>query len=178
MSNTPSVRKFRRRPASRRSAPSRKRKSRSTPWVAIRPGRRAFLKKSGGAEANRVRSGGRMSTSDALTAPQARALRLDGVALPAALATLLGGAPVRVVLVLAVFGAGETVTFGANLTRDGAIGTLTLMLAGGGGAIILGAGAAWLVSLCRFPGRGVFEWLLVIPLAAPSYVLAYSYTSL
>ncbi len=119
-----------------------------------------------------------MSTSDTLPVSNTRASRLDGVALAAALATLVCAAPVVVVLLLAVFGAGEGVTFGANLTRDGAIGTFTLMLAGGGGAIMFGAGAAWLVSLCKFPGRGVFEWLLVIPLAAPSYVLAYSYTSL
>lgn len=119
-----------------------------------------------------------MSTSNAISAPHARALRLDGVALAAALASLICATPVLVVLALAAFGADDGVTFGANLTRDGAIGTFTLMLAGGGGAIVFGAGAAWLVSLCKFPGRGVFEWLMVVPLAAPSYVLAYSYTSL
>jgi hypothetical protein len=87
-----------------------------------------------------------MSTSDTLAVSNTRALRLDGVALAAALATLLCVTPVLVVLVLAAFGTGEGVTFGANLTRDGAIGTLLLMLAGGGGAIAFGAGAAWLVS--------------------------------
>ncbi|HJS79851.1 MAG TPA: iron ABC transporter permease, partial [Vitreimonas sp.] len=61
---------------------------------------------------------------------------------------------------------------------DGALGTLALIVVGGGGAIAFGATAAWLVSLCRFAGRGLFEWLLVIPLAAPSYVLSYSYASL
>ena len=119
-----------------------------------------------------------MSTSNAISTTHKRALRLDGVALAAALATLVCVAPVLAVLVLAAFGAGDSVSFGAALLRDGAIGTFTLMLAGGGGAIAFGAGAAWLVSLCKFPGRGVFEWLLVIPLAAPSYILAYSYTSL
>lgn len=119
-----------------------------------------------------------MSTSNAISTTHKRALRLDGVALAAALATLVCVAPVLAVLVLAAFGAGDGVTFGAALLRDGSIGTFTLMLAGGGGAIAFGAGAAWLVSLCKFPGRGVFEWLLVIPLAAPSYILAYSYTSL
>lgn len=79
---------------------------------------------------------------------------------------------------MALSPARESVDFGGNLMADGAIGTLTLVLAGGGGAIVLGACAAWLVSLCRFPGRGVFEWLLAIPLAAPGYVLAYSYASL
>ncbi|MGE0828791.1 MAG: ABC transporter permease, partial [Hyphomonadaceae bacterium] len=33
-------------------------------------------------------------------------------------------------------------------------------------------------SLCDFPGRGTFEWLLALPLAAPVYVLAYSYSAL
>ncbi|MBX9747850.1 MAG: iron ABC transporter permease [Hyphomonadaceae bacterium] len=62
--------------------------------------------------------------------------------------------------------------------RDGAIGTALVVLLGGGGAVVFGAGAAWLVSLCRFPGRDLFESLLVVPLAAPSYVLAYAYTGM
>lgn len=108
----------------------------------------------------------------------AHAPHLDGVALVAALATLICAAPALAVLTMALSPVRESVDFGGNLMADGAIGTLTLVLAGGGGAIVLGACAAWLVSLCRFPGRGVFEWLLAIPLAAPGYVLAYSYASL
>jgi iron(III) transport system permease protein len=30
--------------------------------------------------------------------------------------------------------------------------------------------------MCEFPGRRIFEWALVLPLAAPSYVAAYAYT--
>src|SRR5262245_6887952 len=104
------------------------------------------------------------------------ALRIDGVAAAAAVATLICAAPAIAVFVLALAPA-EDVAFGGGLLRDGAIGTLTLMLAGGGAAIVFGACAAWLVSLTGFPGRSVFEWLLVIPLAAPSYVLSYSYAS-
>jgi len=74
-------------------------------------------------------------------------------------------------------GAAEA-AFGGNLLRDGAIGTALVVLLGGGGAVLFGAASAWLVSLCRFPGHKVFEWLLVIPLAAPSYVLAYAYTGM
>ena len=107
-----------------------------------------------------------------------RAPRIDGVALTAALATLICAAPALTVLALALTPDRESIEFGGALLRDGAVGTFALMLAGGAGAIAFGAGAAWLVSLCKFPGRGVFEWLLVIPLAAPSYVLAYSYASL
>lgn len=111
-------------------------------------------------------------------APTLRDASVDGVALTAALATLICAAPALAVFALALAPAHEGVDFGGDLMADGAMGTLALVLAGGGGAIALGACAAWLVSLCRFPGRGVFEWLLVIPLAAPSYVLAYAYASL
>ena len=68
--------------------------------------------------------------------------------------------------------------FGSDLLRDGAWGTFALVALGGAGAVLFGAAAAWLVSLAQFPGRGLFEWLLVLPLAAPSYVLAYAYTGM
>jgi iron(III) transport system permease protein len=54
-----------------------------------------------------------------------------------------------------------------------AIGALVAL---GAGAI--GVGAAWLVTMCRFPGRRVFEWALALPLAFPAYVIAYAYTEL
>jgi iron(III) transport system permease protein len=42
-------------------------------------------------------------------------------------------------------------------------------------SVLFGVSAGWLVSMCRFPGRGLLEWLLILPLAAPAYVLAYAY---
>lgn len=56
--------------------------------------------------------------------------------------------------------------------------SLGLMLGVGLGVLILGVGTAWLVTLCRFPGSRLFEWLLLLPLATPAYVLAYTYTEL
>ncbi|HZA52242.1 MAG TPA: hypothetical protein VE549_15965, partial [Myxococcaceae bacterium] len=44
------------------------------------------------------------------------------------------------------------------------------------GTAVIGVSTAWLVAMCRFPGRGIFEWLLVLPLAMPAYVIAYTYT--
>ena len=44
------------------------------------------------------------------------------------------------------------------------------------GTGLLGTGCAWLTVMCRFPGQRLFEWALVLPLAAPAYVLAYAYT--
>ncbi len=104
--------------------------------------------------------------------------RVDGLALIAALATLICAAPAFAVIGFALAPASAGLAFGADLLADGAFGTLALTLAGGSGAIVFGAASAWLVSLCKFPGRGLFEWLLVVPLAAPSYVLAYAYAGL
>lgn len=55
-------------------------------------------------------------------------------------------------------------------------GLLLLLVAIGTGAI--GAGAAWLTTLCRFPGRRFFSWALVLPLAVPVYIAAYSQVEL
>jgi iron(III) transport system permease protein len=46
------------------------------------------------------------------------------------------------------------------------------------GAGAVGVGAAWLVTMCRFPGRRAMEWALALPLAFPAYVLAYAYTAM
>ena len=54
--------------------------------------------------------------------------------------------------------------------------TLYLMLGVGVAVCVLGISTAWLVTMCRFPGRRVFEWLLLLPLAMPAYVIAYAYT--
>ena len=46
----------------------------------------------------------------------------------------------------------------------------------GVGVTIIGVGCAWLVVMCQFPGRRLFEWALILPLAMPAYVVAYAYT--
>lgn len=51
--------------------------------------------------------------------------------------------------------------------------TTLLVVAVGAGTLTLGTGLAWLVSAYRFPGRGIVSWLLVLPLAMPSYVLGF-----
>lgn len=44
------------------------------------------------------------------------------------------------------------------------------------GVALMGTGAAAAVTLFDFPGRRVFEWALLLPLAMPAYVLAYAWT--
>jgi iron(III) transport system permease protein len=56
--------------------------------------------------------------------------------------------------------------------------TALLALGVGLGVIAIGVGAAWLVSMCDFPGRSVFEWALLLPLAVPTYIIGYTYTDL
>ncbi|KAA3622624.1 MAG: iron ABC transporter permease [Proteobacteria bacterium] len=56
--------------------------------------------------------------------------------------------------------------------------TVLLMLGVGVGVFLTGVSTAWLVTMCRFPGRRYFEWLLLLPLAMPAYVIAYMYTDL
>src|SRR5690606_8290124 len=34
---------------------------------------------------------------------------------------------------------------------------------------------AWLVATCRFPGRDLFDWALLLPLAVPTYIIAFAY---
>ena len=56
--------------------------------------------------------------------------------------------------------------------------TFWLIIGVGAGVLLIGVGTAWLVTMCRFPGRGVFEWALLLPFAVPAYVIAYTYTGL
>jgi iron(III) transport system permease protein len=43
-------------------------------------------------------------------------------------------------------------------------------------AAIGGIGCAWLIAVFDFPGKRLFEWALILPLAMPAYVVAYAYT--
>lgn len=53
--------------------------------------------------------------------------------------------------------------------------TLGLMAGVGLIALFVGTGTAWLVTMYTFPGRRIFEWLLLVPLAMPTYIIAYTY---
>ena len=51
--------------------------------------------------------------------------------------------------------------------------TLVLVVGVSVGAALLGTSLAWLTSTCEFPGRRIFDWALLLPLAMPGYVLAF-----
>jgi iron(III) transport system permease protein len=56
--------------------------------------------------------------------------------------------------------------------------TCALIIGVGLGVTLLGTGLAWLVTMYRFPGRGLFEWLLILPLAMPAYVIGFVFLAL
>jgi iron(III) transport system permease protein len=59
-----------------------------------------------------------------------------------------------------------------------ALNSLVLCLLTGSGTLVLGTGSAWLVAVHEFPGRRVLEWALLLPLACPAYLIAYTWTGL
>ena len=56
--------------------------------------------------------------------------------------------------------------------------SILLMLGVGVGTFVLGVSGAWLTAMCDFPGRRFFNWALLLPMAMPAYIIAYTYTGL
>lgn len=56
--------------------------------------------------------------------------------------------------------------------------TCLLMAGVGALTLVIGTATAWLVTMYRFPGRALLDRLLVIPLAVPTYIIAYAYVEL
>ena len=95
-------------------------------------------------------------------------------------------------LIAALVGIPMVVVVGALFVTEGAswdhlretvllgyvVNTLVLALAVGAIAGVIGVWTAWVVTARDFPGRRVLSWALVLPLAAPAYVVAYVYTDL
>ena len=56
--------------------------------------------------------------------------------------------------------------------------SLWLMLGVSAGTLTIGVTTAWLTSICDFPGRRIFQWSLLLPMAIPAYIIAYTYTGM
>jgi iron(III) transport system permease protein len=104
----------------------------------------------------------------------------SGGALAVALAVLaFVGAPFAALLALAFGSSGGTWPHLLTTVLPGSTVTTLLLMAGVGIATgSVGVGTAWLVTMCRFPGRRVLEFALVLPLAVPVYIIAYCYVEL
>ncbi len=78
-----------------------------------------------------------------------------------------------------LFAGGTGETWGhlmATVLPEYVANSVWLCLGVGIGVASMGTGAAWLVALNDFPGRRIAEWALLLPMAMPAYVLAYTYT--
>ncbi len=74
-------------------------------------------------------------------------------------------------------GTGETLAhLAATILPETIANSLWLCLIVGLLVSSMGTVSAWLVATREFPGRRVFEWALLLPMAMPAYVLAYTYT--
>ena len=91
---------------------------------------------------------------------------------------------IAVLLAIPIVSVGLSVFAGVNpifvhlaqtVLSDYVINTLALGVMVTVGVLLIGVPAAWLVACCDFPGRKFWEAALVLPLAAPAYVLAYAY---
>ncbi|MEZ4600982.1 MAG: iron ABC transporter permease [Syntrophotaleaceae bacterium] len=65
-----------------------------------------------------------------------------------------------------------------NLLARLLLNSLWLVVGVGGGTLLLGVSLAWLTAVCEFPGRSFFSWALLLPLAMPTYVLAFVFLGL
>ncbi len=103
-------------------------------------------------------------------------LLLRGGALLAASLCLL---PMLAVVLAALSGGTGTLAhLGETVLPRYSWATLQLVVLVSVGTGLIGTGAAWLVTMTRFPGVRLFEIALALPLAFPAYVLAYAYTDL
>ena len=94
-------------------------------------------------------------------------------------AAALAVAPLVSLIVLAF---GDTGDLWAHLARyviPPALMQTALLLAGVAAiTTIVGAGTAWTVTTFAFPGRDALTWLLPLPLAIPTYIVAYVYVDI
>ncbi|MBI4987778.1 MAG: iron ABC transporter permease [Rhodocyclales bacterium] len=122
-----------------------------------------------------------MQTTTITSLPSRPVFRsLSALALAALVIAVLTAAPIASVWAnLFAGGTGGTWShLAATVLPDYVANTLWLCLGVGCGVIVVGVSTAWLVTMHDFPGRRAFEWALVLPLAVPAYVMAYTYTDL
>ncbi|CAN5894885.1 iron ABC transporter permease [soil metagenome] len=99
------------------------------------------------------------------------------------LAALAAVALLSLPLVVVAFGllapATETWSHVAStVLSDYITNSVRLVLGAGVLALLVGVSTAWAVTAYEFPGRRFFEWALILPLAVPAYIAAYTYAGM
>ena len=99
--------------------------------------------------------------------------------LAAVLISLVAILPLLAIAAIALQASGDTWPHLIENVLPGALRRTALLLAGvGASTLLIGTGTAWLVTMYRFPGRNLLQWLLLLPLAIPTYIIAYTYLEL
>lgn len=102
-----------------------------------------------------------------------------GWSVGAILLSLVALAPLIAIGVIALRPSGDTWSHLIANVLPGAVRTTLGLLVGVGTlSLLIGTGCAWLVTMYRFPGRRYFQWLLLLPLAIPTYIIAFTYLEL
>lgn len=92
---------------------------------------------------------------------------------------LLVGLPIFVIVSYLFVGSGELWQhLFESVLGDYVLNSLLLMVGVSIGVLALGLPSAWLISFCEFPGRRLLSWALLLPLAFPAYIIAYTYTGM
>ena len=107
-----------------------------------------------------------------------RAARIDGWQCAAVLVALLVLLPLLALGLTAAQGSDAWPHVLEHVLPQAARNTLWLLLGVGAITVAIGTGGAWLVTAYDFPGRGVMAWALLLPLAVPTYIVAYAWLDL
>ncbi len=105
------------------------------------------------------------------------AIRLDLYSVGAGLIALLVALPILALLVMAASGNLESLSrLSVTILPKASMTTVLLLIGLAAFAGSIGAISAWLTSFFEFPGRKIFVWALMLPLAVPTYISAYAFT--
>ena len=65
-----------------------------------------------------------------------------------------------------------------TVLSDYVLNSFILIIGVSVGTLSMGISTAWLTSVCHFPGRKLFQWMLLLPMSLPAYIIAYTYTGM
>ena len=103
----------------------------------------------------------------------------NGFGIVGALTAILALAPILALAMIALQGEGDHWRHLASVVIPRAAWETAILAAGVAVFVaVVGTSTAWIVATRDFPGRGLVEVLLLLPLAFPAYVLAYAWLDL
>lgn len=95
------------------------------------------------------------------------------------LTTLVLAVPLLTVMSVAFFPASDVWQhLQDTVLKDYVLNSLGLAAGVSLGTLVLGVSTAWVTSVYEFPGRRCFAWALLLPMAIPAYIIAYTYTGM